>query len=64
MEPTRELRSFHSMKGGGVCMSDGMTISGFTAVVRRQITTGVEIQDSGRIVKETPEVVSKSTGGG
>jgi hypothetical protein len=32
-------------------MSDGMIISGITAVVRRLIATGVEIQDSGRIVK-------------
>jgi hypothetical protein len=40
-------------------MSDGMIISGITAVVRRQFATGVEIQDSGRIVKEPPEVVSK-----
>jgi hypothetical protein len=30
-----------------------MIISGITAVVRRQITTGVEIQDSGCIVKAT-----------
>jgi hypothetical protein len=34
-------------------MSDGMIISGITAVVRRQIATGVEIQDAGHIVKET-----------
>jgi len=54
MEPTRELISFHSMKRGGVCMSDGMIISGVTTVVGRQITTGVEIQDAGCIVKETP----------
>ena len=53
MEPTSEVNSFHSMKLGGDWDSDCIVYLLYhTALLSRELTTGIQVLDNGSIVKE------------